>query len=552
MSVIIEYKNLIKKLLKLVRNLKFQMIFAILFGAVGHIFATLLPSLGIYYLCKIILNIKLNLKSVVYILFSLAIFRVLFRYFEQLLNHYIAFKILAEIRDKVFKKLRKLGPAKMDCKNKGELISIITSDIELLEVFYAHTISPVCIALIHTLFLFILLWRFSPIYSLILLVFHLILAIYIPIFTEKSAGKIGMKQRKAYSSLNSLILETFKGIKEIINFSYFDNRYKEIEEASFLLNKCTKKLSEKSSNNFALSSFFIIFGDFIFILTGAYLYRNSNIDILGILFSTVLFISSFGPTSALSSLANNLVLTFASGKRVIDLLEEEPITKENVEGENIIYDNISLENIKFSYDDTKLIEDFDLKVELNQIIGLKGKSGCGKSTLIKLIMRFFDVDEGKINFNEIDVKDIKTKNLRENISYLSQETYLFKGSIRDNLKIAKKDVTEEELIKACKKANIYDFIMTLENGFDTEIVKENNEISTGQAQRLSLARIFLRESNLYLLDEPTANIDALNEGIILKSLYNERGDKTIIISSHRDSSLRICNKIVEVKREMES
>ena len=552
MSVIIEYKNLIKKLLKLVRNLKFQMIFAILFGAVGHIFATLLPSLGIYYLCKIILNIKLNLKSVVYILFSLAIFRVLFRYFEQLLNHYIDFKILAEIRDKVFKKLRKLGPAKMDCKNKGELISIITSDIELLEVFYAHTISPVCIALIHTLFLFILLWRFSPIYSLILLVFHLILAIYIPIFTEKSAGKIGMKQRKAYSSLNSLILETFKGIKEIINFSYFDNRYKEIEEASFLLNKCTKKLSEKSSNNFALSSFFIIFGDFIFTLTGAYLYRNSNIDILGILFSTVLFISSFGPTSALSSLANNLVLTFASGKRVIDLLEEEPITKENVEGENIIYDNLSLENIKFSYDDTKLIEDFDLKVELNQIIGLKGKSGCGKSTLIKLIMRFFDVDEGKINFNEIDVKDIKTKNLRENISYLSQETYLFKGSIRDNLKIAKKDVTEEELIKACKKANIYDFIMTLENGFDTEIVKENNEISTGQAQRLSLARIFLRESNLYLLDEPTANIDALNEGIILKSLYNERGDKTIIISSHRDSSLRICNKIVEVKREMES
>ena len=539
------------QLIGMVKPLMGVMLLAIFLGVLGFLSATAISTitaLGLVNLAKgeVVGN------YVITALIVAGLVRGPLRYGEQMCNHYIAFKILAEIRDKVFKKLRKLGPAKMDCKNKGELISIITSDIELLEVFYAHTISPVCIALIHTLFLFILLWRFSPIYSLILLVFHLILAIYIPIFTEKSAGKIGMKQRKAYSSLNSLILETFKGIKEIINFSYFDNRYKEIEEASFLLNKCTKKLSEKSSNNFALSSFFIIFGDFIFILTGAYLYRNSNIDILGILFSTVLFISSFGPTSALSSLANNLVLTFASGKRVIDLLEEEPITKENVEGENIIYDNLSLENIKFSYDDTKLIEDFDLKVELNQIIGLKGKSGCGKSTLIKLIMRFFDVDEGKINFNEIDVKDIKTKNLRENISYLSQETYLFKGSIRDNLKIAKKDVTEEELIKACKKANIYDFIMTLENGFDTEIVKENNEISTGQAQRLSLARIFLRESNLYLLDEPTANIDALNEGIILKSLYNERGDKTIIISSHRDSSLRICNKIVEVKREMES
>lgn len=552
MKKLIEYKNLIGKLLSLVDDLKIQMLFAIFFGASGHIFATLLPSLGLFYLSKLILNQNVNLKLIIGILFTLAILRAIFKYLEQLLNHYIAFKILAILRDKIFKKLRSLGPAKMNGKNKGELISIITSDIELLEVFYAHTISPVCIALVHTLFFFILLWQFNPIYSWILLTFHFILAIIIPIITEKSAGEIGRKQRKNLSSLNSLILESFKGIKEIINFSYFEDRYKEIEFEANKLNRSTKVLTEKSSNNFSLTSFTIILGDLIFTLMAFKLYKDSIRDLSGLLFPLGAFISSFGPTSALSSLANNLVLTFACGKRVTELLEEDPLTPVNYAGEEIDYKNICLEEVNFSYDDTKLINDFNFKASLNEIIGLKGKSGCGKSTLIKLMMRFYDTKSGKICLNDKNIKDLNTLNLRENISYLSQETHLFRGSIRDNLKIAKKDASEEELIEACKKANIYDFIMTLDKGFDTEIVKENNEISTGQAQRLALARIFLRKSKLYLLDEPTANIDALNEGIILKSLYNERKNKNIIISSHRDSSLRICDRIVEVEREMES
>ena len=552
MKKLIEYKNLIGKLLSLVDDLKLQMFFAIFFGASGHMFATLLPSLGLFYLSKLILNQTVNLKLIIGILFTLAILRAIFKYLEQLLNHYIAFKILAILRDKIFKKLRSLGPAKMNGKNKGELISIITSDIELLEVFYAHTISPVCIALVHTLFFFILLWKFNPIYSWILLTFHLILAIIIPIITEKSAGEIGRRQRKNLSSLNSLILESFKGIKEIINFSYFEDRYKEIEFEANKLNRSTKTLTEKSSSNFALTSFTIILGDLIFTLMTFKLYKDSTLDLSGLLFPLGVFISSFGPTSALSSLANNLVLTFACGKRVMELLEEDPLTTINYEGEEIDYENICLEEVNFSYDDTKLINDFNFKASLNEIIGLKGKSGCGKSTLIRLMMRFYDTKSGKICLNEKNMKDLNTLNLRENISYLSQETHLFRGSIRDNLKIAKKDASEEELIEACKKANIYYFIMTLDKGFDTEIVKENNEISTGQAQRLALARIFLRKSKLYLLDEPTANIDALNEGIILKSLYNERKNKNIIISSHRDSSLRICDRIVEVEREMES
>lgn len=548
MKKVNEYKSLLVKLLSLLKDLKIQMFFAILFGSIGHIFASLLPGLGAYYLGRMILKENINLQTLAIILFSLAILRALFKYFEQLLNHYIAFKILAVIRDKVFKKLRSLGPAKMQGKDKGELISIISSDIELLEVFYAHTISPVCIAIIHTLFFTVLLFKYSPLYSLILLTFHILLGVFIPIVTEKSAGEVGKIQRKLHSKLNLLILESFKGIKEIINFSYFDKRYKEIEKTASRLNKSTKTLSQKTSDNFVLSALLILIGNLVFILCGLALYTGGKVDVLGLIFPIAIFISSFGPTSALSSLANNLILTFACVKRVIGLLEEDPLVAENIGGKEINYENLSLDKVKFSYNEMKLIEDLDLQMGLNEIIGLKGRSGCGKSTIIKLIMRFYEAKDGKILLNGVDIKNINTKSLRENISYLSQDTYLFKGTIRENLKVAKRDASEKDLILACKKANIYDFILSLENGFDTEIVKENNQISTGQAQRIALARIFLRKAKLYLLDEPTANIDALNEAIILKSLYDERKDKSIIISSHRQSSLRICDEIVEIAR----
>lgn len=552
MNKILEYKNLIGKLLKLVDPLKIQMLFAILFGSLGHIFASLLPSLGIYYLANIILKKQVNFNLVIISLLVLAILRALLKYSEQLLNHYIAFKTLAVIRDKVFKKLRAIGPQKIQGKDKGKLISILTSDIELLEVFYAHTISPVSIAFIHTLVFFIILWKFSPIYSLILLTFHIILALIIPIITEKLAGTIGKKQRENYSVLNSLILESFKGIKEIVNFLQFENRYQEIKIAGRKLRRTEKILNEKSAFNFILSGSIIIFGNLIFILTSYSLYRDAKVDFIGFVFPIAIFISSFGPTSALSNLANNLILTLACGNRVINLLEEEPQIEYIKNGENLIYEELSLKDVNFSYDSNKLIENFNLKAEKNQIIGLEGKSGCGKSTIMKLIMRFYPINKGTISINNININKINTKNLRDNISYLSQDVHLFKATIRDNLKIAKKDATDDELISACKKANIYDFIESLENGFDTEILKDKFEISTGQAQRLGLARIFLRNSNLYILDEPTANIDALNEGIILKSLYDQRKDKTIIISSHRGSSLRITDTIIELKRQTQS
>lgn len=547
-----ERKELLIDLLNLVKPLSLQMIFAVSFGLLGHVFATLIPGLGAYYFGKIYIGEIINLKTVLFILITLAILRSLFKYTEQLFNHYVAFKTLAIIRDLVFKSLRKLCPAKMDTKNKGQLISIITADIELLEVFYAHTISPVLIAFFHTLIFFIILYKIHWKYALCLLVFHIVLGIIIPTLTQKIGERLGDNQRRNLSNLNLSILESLKGIKEVINFSMQDERMKEVDSLTRDLNRSSKKLSNNMGNNFATSSTIILIANIVFILVGARLYMAGEVNFLNLIFPIAIFISSFGPTSALASLGNNLVLTFACGKRVMSLLSEAPAVDEVTNKNEVSYEKIDLTDVEFSYDDTELIKDFNLSSRLNQVVGLEGKSGCGKSTVLKLIMRFFDPIKGSISLNELNLKDINSRNLRDNISYVAQESHLFKGTIRENLLVANESATEIDLIEATKKANIYDFIMSLDHGFDTEIVKDKALLSTGQIQRLALARMFLRDSKLYILDEPTANIDAYNEGIILKSLYEEKDDKTIFISSHRKSTLRICDEVINMQRSINS
>lgn len=547
-----ERKELLIDLLNLVKPLSLQMIFAVSFGLLGHVFATLIPGLGAYYFGKIYIGEIINLKTVLIILITLAILRSLFKYTEQLFNHYVAFKTLAIIRDLVFKSLRRLCPAKMDTKNKGQLISIITADIELLEVFYAHTISPVLIAFFHTLIFFIILYKIHWKYALCLLVFHIVLGIIIPTLTQKIGERLGDDQRKNLSNLNLSILESLKGIKEVINFSMQDERMEEVDSLTRDLNRSSKKLSNNMGNNFATSSTIILIANIVFILVGARLYMAGEVNFLNLIFPIAIFISSFGPTSALASLGNNLVLTFACGKRVMSLLREAPAVDEVTNKNEVSYEKIDLTDVEFSYDDTELIKDFNLSSRLNQVVGLEGKSGCGKSTVLKLIMRFFDPIKGSISLNEINLKDINSRNLRDNISYVAQESHLFKGTIRENLLVANESATEIDLIEATKKANIFDFIMSLDHGFDTEIVKDKALLSTGQIQRLALARMFLRDSKLYILDEPTANIDAYNEGIILKSLYEEKDDKNIFISSHRKSTLRICDEVINMQRSINS
>ncbi|EGY79379.1 ABC transporter ATP-binding protein [Peptoniphilus indolicus] len=543
-----EYLILVKKLIVLVKPLTGVMVLAILFGSLGHIIATAIPFVGGYGIIKV-KEMEFGIKNLVIILFTFAILRSLLRYFEQLCNHYVAFKVLEIIRDKIFKALRKLAPAKMEGIDSGEMVSIITSDIELLEVFYAHTISPVLIAFIHTIFYTIVLSKFNIIYSFILLIFHIIMAILIPIITSNRARNIGDVQRKAVSDLNSSIMDTFYGIGESTQYFTGSNRRDEMILKTKKLNRASKELSKIYGENLGLSSSVIMFGNIIFMVTALYLYKNKNVDLVAMVVPMIIFMSSFGPVSALSNLANNLLTTFACGKRVINLLEEEPMVESNSRGKNIEFNDLSVEGISFSYKDEKVLDNFNLELKKGDILGLSGKSGCGKSTVLKLIMRFYDSKFGKILENGIDIKDINTESLRKNHTYITQSTHLFKGTIADNLRIAKQDATDDEILEACKKASVHDFIKDLPNGYDTEVEVLGSSLSTGEKQRISIARGFLHGGKLMLLDEPTSNIDSLNEGIILKSLWEETKDKAVIIVSHKLSTLRIANRIQKMARD---
>lgn len=543
MKKINNYLKLIKKLITLVKPLRLIMLLAIIFGSIGNILATAIPSIGAYG----VLNESIfSIKKLCVVLIFFALARSILRYLEQLCNHYVAFKVLEIIRDKIFRKLRELGPAKMGEKNSGELISIITSDIELLEVFYAHTISPVIIAILHTTCYMVVMYKFKPVYAGVLFLFHLLMAIVIPIITSNRASDIGDKQRKDISNLNSSIIDTFYGIGESTQYFLNIDRKNEMIKYTKKLNNSSKKLSKTAGENQALAGLTIMLGNIFFIAVSMYLFKTKQVNIDGLIIPIIIFMSSFGPVSALSNLANNLVITFACGERVVKLLDETPNVSEVTDKENINMTNLNMNNVGFSYDEEDIIKDLNLNINKGEILGLSGESGCGKSTILKLIMRFYDVNEGEILENKCDIKNINTYNLRENHTYITQHTHLFKGSILENLKVAKTDATKKEIIEACQKASIHDFIIELPEGYETKVETLGQSLSTGERQRIALARGFLQNGNLMLLDEPTSNIDSLNEGIILKSISEKAKDKAVIIVSHKLSTLRIANRIQNI------
>lgn len=541
MKKIKEYIVLVKELMTLIKELKKVMILAIICGSIGHIIATLLPTFGAYALFK---YKSIGLFNFIFIMILFSILRSVLKYVEQLCNHFVAFRVLEIIRDKVFKKLRSLGIAYINKKDTGNLISLITSDIELLEVFYAHTISPVLIFIIHTTFYVIILSKIHIIFGLCLLVFHLIMALFIPYLVSKRGSDIGKENREDISHLNSYLIDTFRGIEESLLYFNSKNRRKEMLYLTDRLNVSSKKLSKINGENNAISSIVIMFANIVMLLISSYLYRNNILDAFHLIVVNVCFISSFGPVSALSNLSNNLLVTFASGERIISLLNEKPLVNKVIKGKEVSSSSLKVSNVSFSYNDKKVLDDISFNVNKGEILGIKGKSGYGKSTLLKLIMRFYDVDSGSIKIGDIDLKDINTKSIIKNGVYISQYTYLFKGTILDNLKIGKKDATMDEIIFATKKASIHDFIMELKDNYNTKILDVENSLSTGEKQRLSLARAFLKNPKILLLDEPTSNIDALNESVILKSIYESKDDKAIILVSHKKSTLRIADTII--------
>lgn len=536
------------RLSALVKPLAGFMALAVLMGVIGNLCAAFITILGGYAILDV-LNISTGISMLTAFILAgvFALLRGILRYAEQSSNHYIAFKLLALIRDKVFIALRRLCPAKLEGKDKGNLISIITSDIELLEVFYAHTISPIAIAIIFCVIMVVFISLYSVILGMLALAAYITVGVIIPVAVSKSSGSDGEKFRKKSGELSAFVLDSLHGVSELIQFGCGKNRVEKMAEKTSELLDTEKEMKKKTGTNMAVTNTIIFVFDLAMLIAGAFLYQKNMVGFDGVILPVIALMSSFGPVVALANLGSTLQNTFAAGNRVLDILDESPVVEEITGKKDIAFSGAKAENVTFAYGDEVILKDVSVDIKENSVVGIIGKSGSGKSTLLKLLMRFWQVQKGDIKISDTSIEDINTANLRDLQSYVTQDTHLFHDSIKNNLKIAKLDATDEEIIFACKKASVHDFIMSLPNGYDTMVGELGDTLSGGEKQRLGLARAFLHDAPLMLLDEPTSNLDSLNEAVILKSLNEERENKTVVLVSHRESTMRIADKVYSVE-----
>lgn len=529
------------KMIGLVKPLAHIMTAAVFLGTLGYlcaIFLTITAGHGVLLAMK-----GQRVTKYLIILVFLAVMRGILHYAEQYCNHFIAFKLLAIIRHQVFAVLRKLCPAKLDGREKGNLISIITTDIELLEVFYAHTISPIMIAILTSLIMVVFIGKFHVYAGIFAVCSYLLVGCVIPLWNGSKGGQKGMEFRSGFGNLNSFVLESLRGIDETIQYGQGKKRKAQISEKSIELGKMQKDLNCMEAMQRAVTDLVILCCSFGMFFLMYHLYQAGNVTFDAMLLATIAMMGSFGPVTALSSLSNNLNQTLASGERVLSLLEEEPMVEESEGEADISFEGASVEDVTFAYDEEVILKDCNINMKQGKVIGICGKSGCGKSTLLKLLMRFWDVNKGNIKISEENVKEIPTKTLRNTQSYVTQDTELFHDSIANNVTIGKPGAAREEIIKAAQKASIHDMIMSLPNGYDTEVGELGDTLSGGEKQRIGIARAFLHDSPMLLLDEPTSNLDSLNEGIILKSLKEESKGRTVVLVSHRESTMGIADDV---------
>ena len=517
--------------------------------------AVILGTLG--YLCAIFLTITAGyaLKAVLdgqavtgffKILVILAVARGILHYAEQYCNHFIAFKLLAIIRHQIFAALRKLCPAKLDGREKGNLISIITTDIELLEVFYAHTISPIMIAILTSLIMVVFIGHFHVYAGIFAACAYIIVGAAIPLYNGKKGGQKGLEFRTGFGDLNSFVLESLRGLDETIQYGAGEDRKERMDERSIQLGKLQKNLNKMEALQRAMTDLVILCCSFGMLFLTFNLYQKGQMQFMDMVIATIAMMGSFGPVTALSSLSNNLNQTLASGERVLSLLEEEPVVSEIAGEEELSFNGVKVDHVTFAYEEETILKDCTISMKPGKVIGIHGKSGSGKSTLLKLLMRFWDVNDGKISISDKNVKDIKTKTLRNMQSYVIQETELFHDSIANNIAIGKPGASREEIMEAAKKASIHDFILSLPDGYDTKVGELGDTLSGGEKQRIGIARAFLHDAPMLLLDEPTSNLDSLNEGIILKALEKECEGKTVVLVSHRESTMGFADEIYDM------
>lgn len=531
------------RLAGLVRPLTGYMILAIMMGVIGHLCASFITIFGGYAILQILHpEWSLNLGVLFAAVLLFALLRGFLRYAEQACNHFIAFKLLALIRDKVFGALRRLCPAKLDGKDKGNLISIITSDIELLEVFYAHTISPIFIAILFSIVMVSFIGSYHVALGAVALAAYIVVGGMIPLLTSRLSGDAGVRFRTKSGLLSGFVLDSLRGLAETIQYGQGEKRMEDINRQTDRLSEDEKRMKQTAGRNTAVTNTVILMFDLGMLFLSA-----SLVGFEGCLIVTLALMSSFGPVIALASLGATLQNTFAAGNRVLDILEESPVVEEIKGEEEIDFHGAAAENVTFAYGEELILDHFSVRIPENKIIGINGRSGSGKSTLLKLFMRFWQVQKGRVEISGRNVEKINTSNLREMESFVTQETHLFHDSIRNNIRIAKLDATDKEIEDACKKASVHDFIMSLPKGYDTEVGELGDTLSGGERQRLGLARAFLHNAPFMLLDEPTSNLDSLNEAVILKSLHEECKDKSVVLVSHRKSTMGIADTVYSVE-----
>ena len=570
--------SIMGSLIGLVKPLLHIMLAAIILGTLGYlcaIFLTILAGQVIVHglltgVAGMIVPVEkmwlvfTPVKTIIIVMIVIAVLRGILHYVEQYCNHFIAFKLLAIIRHKVFASLRKLCPAKLEGRDKGNLISIITTDIELLEVFYAHTISPIAIATLTSIIMVIFIGRYHWLAGLLALTAYLIVGVAIPMWNGKRGSQKGMEFRTSFGELNSFVLDSLRGLDETIQYGQGEKRKEQMTGQSKNLAEMQESLSKMEGSQRSFTNMVILLASFGMLALTIWLYAKGEMGFEGILTCTIAMMGSFGPVVALSSLSNNLNQTLASGERVLSLLEETPLVEEipgdvetsadqgvnsekSADRADRAFAGAEAENVTFAYGAETILDSYSMKLQPGKITGIHGASGSGKSTLLKLLMRFWDVQGGSMSVDGTDVRKIPTRHLRDMESYVTQETHLFHDSIANNIAIAKPGASREELMEAAKKASIHDFIMTLPKGYDTEVGELGDTLSGGEKQRIGIARAFLHDAPMILMDEPTSNLDSLNEGIILKSLKESARKKTVVLVSHRVSTMNVADVVYEME-----
>ena len=543
--------RIMKRLIVELKPLTMFMLLTIVLGVLGFMSAISIAAFAAAAIAdKINQGIGIAFSTAIVIMIVSAALRGPLRYAEQLCGHYIAFKILVILRDKVFAALRKLAPAKLDFKEKGNLVSLVTSDIELLEVFYAHTVAPVSIAIITNTIISIVLFNINPYIGIISAVFFFIVGFCIPYFTSRLGKTAGAEYRAEMGRANSYFLDSLRGLKEILIFNNGRTRAENINKASMRLNEKQSGIKLHEGIVRAVTDLTIMTAILLVFITGSQQAMSGIVSFGEMIISVVILASSFGPVVALSNLSNNLLQTLASAQRLFDLLDEVPEVNE-VPGELTLGSlDIAYDNVSFRYKDREeILKYVDIKISHGEKIALIGESGTGKSTFVKLLMRFWNCTEGSITLGGVSIREMPTKTLRANQVLMGQETHIFNETIEDNIRIGNIHASREEVLEAAKKASIHDFIMTLPKNYETKAGELGSNFSSGERQRIGLARAFLSKADILILDEPTSNLDTLNEGQILRALDKNGEGKTIILITHRKSTASICKKTYRLENK---